>query len=129
MRILDIAVFTLIFSLTLSALNGLNMFNVNYRHEVNYTPPQPPNYTSILPRNTTMTEGEYIGWNFFLGTIYVLTNLPRILQPAYNIGGYLKSLLPILPDSLCLILTILVDTLNLIAILQVLRGVTFKWMQ
>ena len=129
MRILDIAIFTLVFSLTLSALNGLNMFNVEFRHETNYTLPQPPNYTGILPQKTNMTEGEYIGWNFFLGTIYILTSLPKIFQPAYNLGGYLKSLFPIIPDSLCLTLTILVDTLNLIAILQVLRGVTFKWMQ
>lgn len=54
---------------------------------------------------------------------YTIWDLPKILQPIYDFGGYLKGMLPILPDSLRIVLTMLIDVLNLIAILQIVRGV------
>lgn len=128
MRVLSIAFFVLTFTLLASAYNAMNIFNVQGVHRVNYNFSR-PNYSGLMPLKANITEGEYLGWNFYLGTIYVLTRLPEVFQPTYDIGGYLKKLIPILPSGLCLALTILVDFLNLVALLQILRGVSFKWMR
>jgi len=54
---------------------------------------------------------------------YTIWDLPKILQPMYDFGGFLKGMFPILPDSLRIVLTMLIDVLNLIAILQIIRRI------
>ena len=129
MRILEISGFMLIFALTLSAINAVGIFG-SAPLEVSYnytTPGRLVNET--MPPATNMTSGEYTGWMSWLQLIYVLSKLPEIFQPAYNLGGYLHSIMPIIPWQLCAVITVVVDILNLIAVLQIIRGVTFKWMK
>jgi hypothetical protein len=130
MRILEIAGFMLIFTLTLSALNAIGIFgsNLNVNVTYNYTNPgQAINQT--MPPSMNMTSPAYTGWMSWVQLFYVLSKLPEIFQPAYNLGGYLHSLIPIIPWELCAMLTTVVDILNLIAVIQIIRGITFKWMK
>ena len=130
MRILEIAGFMLIFTLTLSALNAIGIFgsNVNVNVTYNYTKPgQAINQT--MPPSMNMTSPAYTGWMSWVQLFYVLSKLPEIFQPAYHLGGYLHNLIPIIPWELCAMLTTVVDILNLIAVIQIIRGITFKWMK
>ena len=148
MRIVRIAVFMLIFTMTMGALDGLGLFGggVSIEYEsselvivlqngTNYTikgVPTPEEARPLMAPNFGIPIIDQIAaiiwqaYEVFRRTWYLLEN---IFSAAFLTGQYLKSLIPIIPDSLANLITTVVNVTYIAGIVQWFTGRSFKQLE
>ena len=122
MRILAIALFVFLFSAALSALNELGFQGASI--EGNLTPPSVTNVTAEL-KNPIVAALEGFAM-IILTIIRPLIIFSKIVVGALTIGSIIKGLIPIIPDQLANLLTVGVDFMYAVAIIQLLRGLALR---
>ena len=113
MRILDIAVFIAIFSAIVGALTGLGYGEVSVSE---VSTPELPNETQTVPTETSFIHLLLTGWSA----------LRSALTAAFLTGTYLKSIVPWIPDSLANALTVAVNLIYVLGVVQWLTGRSAK---
>ena len=118
MRIAAISLFIMLFTGFLGALNAVN-FGGGVSVEGNL---------SIQIANITIngTESTFPWLSTLITPLKIFT---EAVKAAFLLGYYIKSLIPIIPDELAGVLTVGVDFMYAVGVIQLLSGRAFKTMR
>ena len=150
MRIVDIAVFMIIFNALFGLVTALPMYggvNITVESNIeNYNASEAVSslYQKILVaigNETATNETASLGFlgqiikvplSFFYGVlnfVYQIAGsldlLVKVLKACFLTGQYLKDLVPIIPDSFANVITTIVNVVYILGIIQFVRGVGF----
>ena len=129
MKIVSIALFMLIFNLVFGLVTSLPMYGgVDITVESNVTVVNASAIENINPAEN-MTLEQFYGYQFQAQVLTPLQILMNVLSSAFLCGHYLKSLIPIIPDSFANLLTTLVNTVYALGLIQFVSGRSMKTMK
>jgi len=153
-RIVDVAVFMIIFNALFGLVTALPMYGgveITVESNIeNYNASEALNslYQKILVavgNETAANETASMGilgqiikvpLTFFMGAmnfIYQIAGaldlLVKVLKACFLTGQYLKDLVPIIPDSFANVVTTVVNVIYILGIVQFIRGIGFKTME
>ena len=126
MRILDIAVFMLVFTMSLGALDSLGMFSgavSTNNTTVNIT----ADVSELTPSNATLTGIQI--WTLWSMLVKAWDLLSKALSAAFLTGYYLKQLVPIIPNELATMITVTVNVVYILGFVQFITNRAFKMMK
>ena len=117
MRILDIAIFMLIFNLFLGFFS--NVYGVA-SPEANATIPSMVEGLNGTVEN--MTEAQFMAWQWQVQVVNAWNTLWNILAAAFALGFFLQHLFPFIPVELAAIITTIVDAIYIVGVVQFISG-------
>lgn len=152
MRILDVAVFMILFNSIFGIVTSLSLYggvNIEVQHNIeNYNASEA--MLSLFQSLKQLSESSYnetaplsilgelikIPVAFFQGVVQFVYQivettrlLTRVLKACFLTGQYLKEFIPIMPDSLANLVTTIVNVIYILGLIQFIRGVSFEHLQ
>ena len=146
MRIFEIALFIILFNAALGFVTSIPMFggtSIQYNSTLSQVIPNAteavemfnpgPPYADVNSTDSgifaVLSWWVFQAWQWVSAILRPAQILINILSATFNIGFYLKSLIPWIPDGLAVLLTTGVDTLYVIGLVQFFSGRNFKTMR